>query len=69
MSTIKSVAKITPELADEIRGTTPEGAFAEFNPTIDGNGNTIVTFPLAQYLYPDQFETILFVAPAPPEDL
>lgn len=75
---IKSVAKITPELAygvettDEngetylsggIDGTTPEGSYRAFNPVVDGNGNIVISLQTAQYLEADQYEVIDWIPP------
>jgi len=61
-----TVAKITPELAGEIDGTPvlPNGRL--FNPVIDGNGDTIISLVEAQFLRPDQFEPVEWIAPQLP---
>ena len=58
-----TVAKISPELAEEIENTpvVPNGRL--FNPVVDGNGNTVISLVEAQYLTPEQFEPITWVEP------
>lgn len=65
---IKTVAKISPELAEQIAGTQAEGAPTLFNPVLDGNGNTIISLQTAQYLDADQYEVIEWVQPQETEE-
>lgn len=65
---IKTVAKITPEIADEIKGTTAEGAQSAFNPVLDANGNYVISLQTAQYLAPSKFRVIVWAPPVIDED-
>lgn len=55
---IKSVAKISNELAATIAGTYAPGAPVEFNPVQDQEGNFIIGLNTAQYLEPGQFDIV-----------
>ncbi len=58
---IKTVAKITTEKADEIRGK--EISHTLFNPVQDANGNWVISLSTAQYLEANQYEIINWEAP------
>ncbi len=62
------VAKITPEKAQEIAGTSYDGS-GIYNPVQDGNGDWIVTFPEAQYLNSGDIEVVEYAAPEMPEEI
>lgn len=55
---IKTVAKISSELAEEIRGNNV--SYTQFNPIQDAENNWIISLLEAQYLEPNQFEIIIF---------
>ena len=54
------VAKITPELAAQLRGKKPAGCSTLFNPVKDADGNDIICMDMAQHLAPEQYEVIDF---------
>ena len=65
---IKTVAKISTELAEEIRNTEYESNKL-FNPTLDNDGNYIISLLTAQYLDSSEFEIIDFKPVIDEEDL
>jgi hypothetical protein len=58
---IKTVAKVTQEKADEIRGQAI--AHTHFNPVQDANGNWVISLATAQYLDSSDYEIINWEAP------
>lgn len=64
---IKTVAKITEEKADEIRGT--EAGNTLFNPVQDANGNWIISLQTAQFLPAGEYEIINWEAPEIEDEL
>ncbi|QEE51026.1 hypothetical protein FUA48_16015 [Flavobacterium alkalisoli] len=57
---IKSVAKLTPELAAQLMGQDAPGMSFKFNPVLDADGNSIISLSMAQYLNANQYEVIDF---------
>ncbi|WP_417366921.1 hypothetical protein [Flavobacterium beibuense] len=57
---IKTVAKISDEVAAQIVGKEATGTSYKFNPVPDADGNNIISLGMAQYLDAGQYEVIAF---------